>query len=262
MKMNWFGECGVCSGRLPSALGMPVLLSITPEPAMRFTSAKNGRRFDGGFCESQSRLAAPVPLTSYALLVGDEQRPNSTLGEERKSLRFFAAGPNDPSMALVRAPARRRMVFETQSRLAALVSKCTYFGDAERCRARRSRSAAFFPAKRSHCSRPDLQLLLQPSEEVRKSGLRYTWIRDAAFTITVSSAWPDRSGDASKKWAQRSLARAGDRNDFLCKRFMRLMSQYCGNDSRSLGGIPGSRPVRIGNAARQKLPAYDIYGES
>ena len=90
---------------------------------------------------------------------------------------------------------------------------------------------------------------------------RYTWIRDAAFTIyALLRLGYTEEADAFMVWLQKSSATPGPRGP------LQVMYRIDGGTDVTefsldhLKGYRGSRPVRVGNAARNQLQ-LDIYGE-
>lgn len=91
---------------------------------------------------------------------------------------------------------------------------------------------------------------------------RYTWIRDAAFTMYafLRLRLMDEA-EAFMRWIQQELEAIVDQNDTL-----QLMYSVDGETNIAeteldhLEGYQGSRPVRIGNAAFSQMQ-LDIYGE-
>jgi GH15 family glucan-1,4-alpha-glucosidase len=90
---------------------------------------------------------------------------------------------------------------------------------------------------------------------------RYTWIRDAAFTIYafMSIGFTEEAGHFMRFLSEKCRARSEGGP-------LQIMYSVTGEPMRGeeilshLEGYRGSRPVRIGNGARQQLQ-LDIYGE-
>ncbi len=92
---------------------------------------------------------------------------------------------------------------------------------------------------------------------------RYTWIRDASFSVyaLLSLGFTDEA-EAFVKWLGQRVQEAGERNEPL-----QIMYRIDGSPELNeevlehLEGYRGSRPVRIGNGAADQLQ-LDIYGEA
>src|SRR5213592_4125053 len=98
---------------------------------------------------------------------------------------------------------------------------------------------------------------------VRKWDYRYTWIRDAAFTVyAVLRGGFTEDAARFRDWR---AARSKER-DSHCDGPLQLMyavdgrSDLAEEELTHLDGYAGSRPVRVGNAAHGQLQ-LDIYGE-
>ena len=107
--------------------------------------------------------------------------------------------------------------------------------------------------------RPDLQ----PARSDRRGtnwDYRYTWIRDAAFTLYCApSARLHRGGGrASCDWLVRTLPRGGRRLARCRSCTDRRRSDLSRGQLAHLDGYRGSRPVRIGNAASAPAPARHL----
>jgi GH15 family glucan-1,4-alpha-glucosidase len=94
---------------------------------------------------------------------------------------------------------------------------------------------------------------------VRNWDYRYCWLRDATFTLDalLTAGYTDEA-NAWRAWLLRAIA--GDPADLQTmygpageRRLVELELEW-------LSGYEGSRPVRIGNAARRQLQ-LDVYGE-
>ncbi len=90
---------------------------------------------------------------------------------------------------------------------------------------------------------------------------RFTWIRDASMTAsTLMRLGFDEEGEAFLRWLQQARASDGDTGP------LRVLYALDGSESRAeedlehFSGYLGSKPVRIGNGARDQLQ-LDIYGE-
>jgi GH15 family glucan-1,4-alpha-glucosidase len=218
-----------------------------------------GARFEGP--DTSLALAAPVPLQ----IDGNGVVADFTLGEGEKLT--FALRQLDPEAGPGRCPGTG----EAESIFRATVvywrgwlAKCTYFG---RWREIVQRSAltlkllSFEPTgaivAAPTCSLPEVV------GGERNWDYRYTWIRDAAFTLygLLRIGFTDEAADFMRwlkaRWQEAASEGPGP---------LQLMYSIDGRTDLKeeilthLEGYRGSRPVRIGNAAHQQFQ-LDIYGE-
>ncbi len=89
---------------------------------------------------------------------------------------------------------------------------------------------------------------------------RYSWIRDATFTlIALLDAGYEKEAQSWRDWLLRALAGRPDQ--------MQILYSVAGErwlketDVEWLDGYEGSRPVRVGNAASEQFQ-LDVYGEA
>jgi GH15 family glucan-1,4-alpha-glucosidase len=235
-------------------------------PAFDYARAKhqvhldgNSVRFDGPGLSLG--LAGPAPLQR----AGDGVVADFTLGEGEKAtfrLRRLAAEESCGSCPGVGEA--EELFRDTVAYWRRWLSKCTYFG---RWREMVQRSALTlkllsFEPTGAIVAAPTCSLPESIGGE-RNWDYRYTWIRDAAFTLygllrigftEEAAAFRDWMED---RWQDAESSGAGP-----------LQLMY-GIDGRAelteetldhLEGYRGSRPVRVGNAAHQQLQ-LDIYGE-
>jgi GH15 family glucan-1,4-alpha-glucosidase len=224
---------------------------------------KNGARFDGpGFSLG---LASPVPLTTTPAPGGEGVSAEFTLGEGEKATfllrRMDATNHHGPCPSTGEA---EEMFRDTVAYWQRWISKCTYVG---RWREMVHRSAltlkllSFEPTgaivAAPTCSLPEA------IGGVRNWDYRFTWIRDAAFTLYgLLRIGLTEEASGFKDWLK-------DRWQEPTGNVDSPLQPLYGIDGRSdlsetildhLEGYRGSRPVRIGNAASKQLQ-LDIYGE-
>jgi GH15 family glucan-1,4-alpha-glucosidase len=225
--------------------------------------SENGARFDGPGISLG--LASPVPLTSYATAGGDGARAEFTLGEgEKATFVLCRLDANDHHGPCPSTGEAEELFRDTVAYWQRWLSKCTYFG---RWRETVQRSAitlkllSFQPTgaivAAPTCSLPEA------IGSVRNWDYRYTWIRDAAFTIygLVRIGLTDEA-TGFKNWLNDRWQDPGDRNDSPLQTLYAIDGRADLKETilDHLEGYRGSRPVRIGNAASQQLQ-LDIYGE-
>ena len=235
-------------------------------PAFNYARGKHqvslsphGVRFDGPGLSLG--LASPVPLQR----AGDGVTADFTLGEGEKAtfmLRRLAS--EDSSRPCPGGSEAEELFRDTVAYWRRWLSKCTYFG---RWRETVQRSAltlkllSFEPTgaivAAPTCSLPEA------IGGQRNWDYRYTWIRDAAFTLygLLRIGFTEEAA-AFRDWMKDRWQDAVNSGDGP------LQLMY-GIDGRAelteetldhLEGYRGSRPVRVGNAAHRQLQ-LDIYGE-
>ncbi len=219
----------------------------------------NGARFDGPGLSLD--LAAPVPLERD----GDGVVADFTLGEgEKATFVLRGLGPNDPLRCCPGHDEAEELFRNTVGYWRRWLSKSTYTG---RWREMVHRSAltlkllSFEPTgaivAAPTCSLPEA------IGGQRNWDYRYTWIRDAAFTLygLLRIGFTEEAA-RFRGWLENRWQEAGGNGTGP------LQLMY-GIDGRAelteetldhLEGYRGSRPVRIGNAAYRQLQ-LDIYGE-
>jgi GH15 family glucan-1,4-alpha-glucosidase len=222
-------------------------------------TTEHGARFDGPGLTLG--LASSVPLRRD----GDGAVGEFTLGEGEsaafvlRTLDPEAAGRPCPGVAEAEDRFRETVAFWQR-----WAGQCTYRG---RWREQVLRSAL---ALKLLTYEPTGAIVAAPTTSlpegvggVRNWDYRYTWIRDAAFTVYAFL----RVGFADEavrfmdwlghRWAERKSCGSGP---------LQLMYAVDGRDDLTeeelphLDGYKGSRPVRVGNAAHNQLQ-LDIYGE-
>ena len=248
----------VVVGRLP--------VRIECQPAFDYARATHtarpddcGVRFEGP--DLTLALASPIPLQ----IDGGRAVGEITLGEgEERTFVLHVVAPGSkssgcPTPAGVDALFRRTVEYWQR-----WLSKCTYTG---RWREHVRRSAL---ALKLMTYEPTGAIVAAPTTSlpegiggVRNWDYRYTWIRDAAFTVyaLLRVGFTDEAVQfkewLGKRWQNPDPQGAGP-----------LQLMY-GIDGRSeldefelphLEGYRGSRPVRVGNGAHGQLQ-MDIYGE-
>ena len=219
----------------------------------------HGARFDGPGLSLD--LAAPVPLERD----GDGVVADFTLGEgEKATFVLRGLGPNDPLRCCPGHDEAEELFRNTVGYWRRWLSKSTYTG---RWREMVHRSAltlkllSFEPTgaivAAPTCSLPEA------IGGQRNWDYRYTWIRDAAFTLygLLRIGFTEEAA-RFRGWLENRWQEAGGNGTGP------LQLMY-GIDGRAelteetldhLEGYRGSRPVRIGNAAYRQLQ-LDIYGE-
>jgi GH15 family glucan-1,4-alpha-glucosidase len=227
--------------------------------AHRVHVGPHGARFDGPGLSLE--LAAPVPLRSDgAGVVAD-----FALGEgEKATFVLRRLGPDDRPACCPDVGEAEELFRDTVAWWRRWLSKSTYTG---RWREMVHRSAltlkllSFEPTGAIVAS-PTCSLPEAIGGE-RNWDYRYTWIRDAAFTLygLLRIGFTEEAA-RFREWLQDRWQETGD------MRTGPLQLMY-GIDGRAelteetldhLEGYRGSRPVRIGNAAYRQLQ-LDIYGE-
>jgi GH15 family glucan-1,4-alpha-glucosidase len=220
---------------------------------------KHGARFDGPALSLA--LASPIPLHRH----DSGARADFTLSEGEK-LTFVLRGINgDGDMRSCPSADESEDLFrETVAYWRHWLSKCTYTG---RWREHVQRSAltlkllSFEPTgaivASPTCSLPEV------IGGERNWDYRYTWIRDAAFTLygLMRIGFTEEAARfvdwLEARWREKDSAGPAP---------LQLMYSIEGRTDLTeitldhLEGYRGSRPVRIGNAAHQQLQ-LDIYGE-
>jgi GH15 family glucan-1,4-alpha-glucosidase len=248
----------VVRGRLP--------LHLECRPAFDYARArhelhldKDCARFDGPGLSLE--LAAPVPVTREgAGVVAD-----FTLGEgENATFVLSCAGSNQQHRSCLAAADAEELFRATVTYWRRWLSKCTYTG---RWREMVERSALTLKLLSFE---PTGAIVAAPTTSLpevigggRNWDYRYTWIRDAAFTLYGLL----RIGFTEEAARFRDWLEARWRDD--CDKASGPLQLMYGVDGRTdlaestldhLEGYRGSRPVRIGNAAEEQLQ-LDIYGE-
>ncbi|MBE0447449.1 MAG: hypothetical protein IBX64_05025 [Actinobacteria bacterium] len=97
---------------------------------------------------------------------------------------------------------------------------------------------------------------------VRNWDYRYTWIRDAAFTVQALSTFGhEMEAIDFLYWAERvSMAHSEERPDVQIMYRLHGETEMGEQELSHFEGYRGSRPVRIGNGAAGQL-RLDVYGE-
>ena len=249
---------GSCTAACRSAwsAGPP---STTPAPGTTHPSPGNGARFDGPGLSLG--LAASVPLRRD----GDGVLADFTLGEGQSAtfiLRQLDPG-NDAGHCPGTGEAEERFR-ETVAYWQRWLSHCTYQG---RWREMVQRSAL---ALKLLTYEPTGALVAAPTTSlpediggVRNWDYRYTWLRDASFTLyaLMRIGFTEEAARfmdwLAARWHEDKSAGDGP---------LQLMygidgrAELAEEELPHLEGYRGSRPVRIGNAAHGQLQ-LDIYGE-
>ena len=244
---------------------------ISCEPAFDFGRAKHETRQHGDGVEFVSphltlRLAATVPLTQTR--EGVEAEISLNEGEAAVVI-LSVVDPDGPagSRLPIEPPdldAADRLFHETSEYWHQWVAQCTYRG---RWREIVTRSAltlklmTFEPTgaivAAPTCSLPE------SIGGVRNWDYRYTWIRDAAFTVyALMRIGFNSEAAAFMEFLGERCARPRSRDDHPLQLMYRIdggteIEEY---ELPHLEGYRGSGPVRVGNAAYQQLQ-LDIYGE-
>jgi GH15 family glucan-1,4-alpha-glucosidase len=248
----------VMRGRLPFRLECRPAFDYARATHHTHTDA-HGARFDGpGLSLS---LAAPIRLQ----VAGDGVTGDFTLGEgETLTFVLRRIGPDDRSWHGLDEGEAEELFRDTVVFWRRWLSKCTYTG---RWREIVHRSAltlkllSFEPTgaivAAPTCSLPEV------IGGGRNWDYRYTWIRDAAFTVYgLLRIGLTEEASRFRSWLEDRWREADGNGGGP------LQLMY-GIDGRTqlpeerldhLDGYRGSRPVRIGNAASQQLQ-LDIYGE-
>ena len=94
---------------------------------------------------------------------------------------------------------------------------------------------------------------------VRNWDYRFSWIRDSAFTVrALAEVGHDREADGFRRFVERTAAGSAEEIQVLfgVGGERRLQEVEIGE----LEGYRGSRPVRVGNAARKQIQ-LDVYGQ-
>jgi GH15 family glucan-1,4-alpha-glucosidase len=218
-----------------------------------------GVRFDGPGLSLD--LAAPMPLR----LDGTGVVADFTLGEgEKATFVLRRLGPNDPSGCCPSDGEAEDLFRATVAYWRRWLSKSTYTG---RWREMVERSAMTlkllsFEPTGAIVAAPTCSLPEAIGGE-RNWDYRYTWIRDAAFTLysLLRVGFTEEAAGFQKWLKDRWQDAYGDGSGPL-----QLMYGIDGRADLTeetldhLEGYRGSRPVRIGNAAHRQLQ-LDIYGE-
>jgi GH15 family glucan-1,4-alpha-glucosidase len=235
-------------------------------PAFDYARARHETRLDGHAARFDGPglslgLAATVPLTRDH----DAATAAFTLGEGQSAAFILRAiDPNaapGPCPDIGEAEDRFRTTVDYWHRWA---SRCTYRG---RWRETVLRSAL---ALKLLTYEPTGAIVAAPTTSlpegiggVRNWDYRYTWIRDAAFTVYAFL----RVGFTEEAIRFRDwLAARSKEHDSHCDGPLQLMYAVDGRSDLTelelthLDGYAGSRPVRIGNGAHGQLQ-LDIYGE-
>jgi GH15 family glucan-1,4-alpha-glucosidase len=220
---------------------------------------KHAARFDGpGLCLG---LASPVPLHKHGVGV----TADFTLGEgEKLTFVLRGLGCDDRTGRYPSAEEAEDLFRETVAYWRRWLAKCTYTG---RWRDRVERSALTLKLLSYE---PTGAILAAPTCSLpeaiggeRNWDYRYTWVRDAAFTVYgflriglteeatrfrdwLKDRWQDAKGNGA---GPLQLMYGIDGRSELKEETLDHLEGYC-----------GSRPVRIGNGAYQQLQ-LDIYGE-
>ncbi len=173
----------------------------------------------------------------------------------------YVVKPNDPGL---RAPVEgERLMKETLAFWREWLSHCQYEG---RWRENVLRSALALKLLTHH---PTGAIVASPTcslpEEiggVRNWDYRYTWVRDAAFTVySLIRLGFTEEATAFIEWlAQRIHEEAGAQGPLNTMYSIDGNSELTEYTLENLAGYKNSRPVRVGNAASQQLQ-LDIYGE-
>lgn len=248
----------VVRGRLPFRLECHPAFDYA-RAAHQSRIVEHGACFDGPGLSLA--LTAPMPLQRS----GDGVVADFVLGEgENVAFVLCRADPEKQPRCCPDAGAAEEMFRNTVNYWRRWLSKCTYMG---RWRELVQRSAltlkllSFEPTgaivAAPTCSLPEV------IGGERNWDYRYTWIRDAAFTVyaLVCIGFTEEAA-RFKDWMNDRWQEIGDKENGP------LQPMY-GIDGRAdlveetldhLEGYRGSRPVRIGNAAHRQLQ-LDIYGE-
>lgn len=205
------------------------------------------------------RLATKVPLciTADGGAAGD-----FTLREEESAIFLLGQFASDgPAVPAFDADAERAFFANTVNYWRRWISRCTYHG---RWREMVQRSALALKPLTSDVTGAVIAAPTCSLPEVIGGGrnwdYRYTWIRDAAFTLYGLL----RIGftEEASKFMQWLEARCHELNpDGSLQTMYRLGGGHEMHEEtlEHFGGYRGSRPVRVGNAAYQQLQ-LDIYG--
>jgi GH15 family glucan-1,4-alpha-glucosidase len=96
---------------------------------------------------------------------------------------------------------------------------------------------------------------------IRNWDYRYTWIRDASFTIyALLKLGYRKEAREFMKWVERQCRDIGDAGNLSLMYGVDGRKDLYETELTHLSGYQNSRPVRIGNAAYQQIQ-LDIYGE-
>ncbi len=248
----------VVRGRLPFRMECRPAFDYA-RAAPKTSVTKHGARFDSAHCSLG--LASPLPLRAE----GDGVSAEFTLGEgEKATFILCRMEASDTHHHCPHTGEAEELFRDTVAYWQRWLSKCTYIG---RWREMVQRSAmtlkllSFEPTgaivAAPTCSLPEA------IGGVRNWDYRYTWIRDAAFTLygllrigftEEATRFKDWLKD---RWQEAAANGTGP---------LQLMYGIDGRTDLTeqtldhLEGYRGSRPVRIGNAAHQQFQ-LDIYGE-
>jgi GH15 family glucan-1,4-alpha-glucosidase len=248
----------VMRGRLPFRLECRPAFDYARATHHTHTDA-HGARFDGpGLSLS---LAAPIRLQ----VAGDGVTGDFTLGEgETLTFVLRRIGPDDRSWHGLDEGEAEELFRDTVVFWRRWLSKCTYTG---RWREIVHRSAltlkllSFEPTgaivAAPTCSLPEV------ISGGRNWDYRYTWIRDAAFTVYgLLRIGLTEEASRFRSWLEDRWREADGNGGGPLQLMYGIEGRTQLPEERldHLDGYRGSRPVRIGNAASQQLQ-LDIYGE-
>jgi GH15 family glucan-1,4-alpha-glucosidase len=248
----------VMRGRLPFRLECRPAFDYARATHHTHTDA-HGARFDGpGLSLS---LAAPIRLQ----VAGDGVTGDFTLGEgETLTFVLRRIGPDDRSWHGLDEGEAEELFRDTVVFWRRWLSKCTYTG---RWREIVHRSAltlkllSFEPTgaivAAPTCSLPEV------IGGGRNWDYRYTWIRDAAFTVYgLLRIGLTEEASRFRSWLEDRWREADGNGGGPLQLMYGIEGRTQLPEERldHLDGYRGSRPVRIGNAASQQLQ-LDIYGE-
>ncbi|HEX6985264.1 MAG TPA: glycoside hydrolase family 15 protein, partial [Planctomycetaceae bacterium] len=244
---------------------------MTCRPAFDYARARHDVTLKGNRARFDSRdltlgLAATVPLGRD----GDGVAAEFVLGEgERAVFVLRVVDPDGPSGPSAAGPCpepedAERLFRATADFWQRWLSKCTYHG---RWRETVHRSAL---ALKLMTYEPTGAIVAAPTCSlpegiggVRNWDYRYTWVRDAAFTLYALMRIGFTEEAARFMDFLRHRAKRPERD---ADHPLRLMYRIDGGidldeeELPHLEGYRGSRPVRVGNGARDQLQ-LDIYGE-
>lgn len=250
--------------RIARAVRGTIHFCIECLPAFNYArSPHNATLTDGGVVfESGTECIVLLGPGSWTIENGKAMaRVSLQPGETAEFVLRYASKQDDPGL---RAPVEGdRLMNETLAYWRKWLSYCKYEG---RWRETVFRSALTLKLLTHH---PTGAIVASPTcslpEEiggVRNWDYRYTWVRDAAFTVysLIRLGFPDEATAFIGWLSKRILEDAGPQGPLNTMYSIDGESELPECTLDNIAGYKNSRPVRIGNAASKQLQ-LDIYGE-